>query len=246
MRTSEPMFNVPTAVVAVLGLIAAIHLGRQFVPEELDNWLVIAGAFIPSRYSGEAGMLPGGEVAMFTSPFTHMLLHGNVTHVMFNGLWLLAFGGAIAMRVGTLRFLAFTLVTGLLATATFLAFNIGARVPMIGASGAVAGLMGGTMRFIFAAIDQGGIARLRLAPRSVPLMPLVVALTDRRVLFATGFLILLNLMASGGWGVPGEVEAGGIAWEAHLGGYFAGLLTFGFFDRPQPRRPRLHVVETIH
>ena len=80
---------------------------------------------------------------------------------------------------------------------------------------------------------------------SIPLMPLRVALTDRRILTATAFLIVLNVLASGGWGVPGD-EGGGIAWESHLGGYFAGLLTFGFFDRPEPRRPQLRVVDTYH
>lgn len=240
------MFNVPAVVVWLLVALAAIHLGRQLIPEDTDTWLVIAGAFVPSRYTGDADALPGGSLALVTSPLTHMLLHGNATHVMFNALWLLAFGGAIAMRTGAARFLAFTLVTGLIATAVFFAFNVGARVPMIGASGAVAGLMGGTMRFIFSAMDQGGIARLRLAPRSVPLMSLGQALTDRRVLIATAFLIVLNLLASGGWGVPGDEGGAGIAWEAHLGGYFAGLLTFGLFDRPEPRRPKLRVIETIH
>lgn len=239
------MFNVPAVVVALLALIAMVHLGRQLLSVDLDNWVVISGAFIPSRYSGDAEALPGGPLAMVTSPITHMLLHGNVTHVAFNGLWLLAFGGAIALRVGTMRFLAFTLVTGLVATAAFLLLNLGERIPMIGASGAVAGLMGGTMRFIFSAMDYGGIVRLREAPRSIPLMPLRVALTDRRILIATAFLIVLNVLASGGWGVPGD-DGGGIAWESHLGGYFAGLLTFGLFDRPEPRRPQLRVVDTFH
>lgn len=246
MQKSEPLFNVPGVVVALLAVMAAVHVGRLLLPVETDNWLVIAGAFVPSRYSGDADVLPGGRLAMFTSPITHMLLHGNLMHVMFNGLWLLAFGGAIAMRIGASRFVMFAIFTGLLATATFLVFNLGARIPMIGASGAVAGLMGGTMRFIFTAMDYGGIGRLRVAPRSVPLMPLAQALTDRRVLIATGFLIFLNLLASGGWGVPGDTDGAGIAWEAHLGGYFAGLLTFGLFDRGEPRRPKLRVVETIH
>lgn len=239
------MFNVPAVVVALLVVIALVHLGRQVLPTDLDDWLVISGAFIPSRYSGDADSLPGGPLAMLTSPITHMMLHGNLTHVAFNGLWLLAFGGAIALRVGAMRFLAFTLFTGLLAVAAFLALNLGERIPMIGASGAVAGLMGGTMRFIFSAMDHGGIARLREAPRTVPLMPLRVALADRRILAATAFLVVLNVLASGGWGVPGD-GGGGIAWESHLGGYFAGLLTFGFFDRPEPRRPHLRVVDTYH
>ncbi|MCB1519781.1 MAG: rhomboid family intramembrane serine protease [Hyphomicrobiaceae bacterium] len=245
MNRDEPLFNVPAAVLAVLALLVAVHVVRLLLPEDLDNLVVIAGAFIPSRYDGDAALLPGGYPAAITSFVTHMLIHGNLMHIAFNGLWLLAFGGAIAMRVGSLRFIAFAVVTGIAAALLFLAFNLGARTPMIGASGAVAGLMGGTMRFLFSAIDSGGIWRLRETPRSVPLMSLPRTLRDSRVLVATAILIAMNLMAGAGVGMPGD---GGqsIAWEAHIGGYLAGLLLFGLFDVKSPRRPELRVVDTLH
>lgn len=247
IQRSEPLFNVPTGVLVVIGLLITIHAGRMLLPEDLDNWLVVAGAFVPSRYAGEAGLMPGGSLAMATSPFTYQLLHGDYTHLAFNSLWLLAFGGAIAFRVGTLRFIVFAVMCGLVAAFAFLAFNWGARVPVIGASGAVAGLMGGTMRFLFSAIDMGGIWRLREAPRSVPLMPIVIALTDKRVLATTAILIVLNLMTVVGVGTVGA-DPSMIAWESHIGGYLAGLLLFGLFDpRPRvPKRPDLRVVPTIH
>lgn len=193
----EPMFNVPRVVVVVMAMLFAIHAVRWLLPDDLDASLLLATAFIPSRYAGDAEILPGGMVALATSPFTYQLLHGDLTHILFNALWLLAFGGAIAMRAGGLRFLAFTAFTGVVAALVFLAFNWGVRSPVIGASGAVAGLMGGTMRFLFSAIDMGGIWRLRETPRSVPLMPLVVALTDKRVLVASGLLIAINLLKIG-------------------------------------------------
>jgi membrane associated rhomboid family serine protease len=89
------------------------------------------------------------------------------------------------------------------------------------------------MRFMFAAIDGGGLRSLREEPGRVPLTPLASALTDSRVLLVTGVFVVANFLAILGLG---GVSAGGIAWEAHLGGYFAGLLTFGFFDRS----PRFH------
>lgn len=244
---NEPLFNVPTSVIVVIGLLIAVHVGRLLLPEDLDNWFVVVGAFIPSRYAGDADLLPGGTLAMFTSPLTYQLIHGDYTHLAFNSLWLLAFGGAIALRVGTVRFVVFGALCGVLAAFTFLAFNWGVRAPVIGASGAVAGLMGGTMRFLFSAIDMGGIWRLREAPRSVPLMPVRIALTDKRVLAATGILIAINLLTIVGVGTVGA-EGSMIAWESHIGGYLAGLLLFGLFD-PTPRapkRPNLHIVPTIH
>ena len=97
--------------------------------------------------------------------------------------------------------------------------------PVIGASGAVAGLMGGTMRFLFPAMESGGFRQLREDPRTVRLMPLGEALTDRRVLLAQrAHFLLINVLAMFGFG--GAQNSAGIAWEAHLGGYTAGLLVF--------------------
>jgi membrane associated rhomboid family serine protease len=230
MSAREPIFNVPGTVVAVLALLAAIHGVRALLPPDDDAWLVYALAFVPARYQGLADELPGGETAVVTSFVTHMLVHGSLAHLIFNSAWLLAFGAAIAERIGGLRFLAFATFCGVSGALTFLVFNPGLAAPMIGASGAVSGLMGGTMRFLFSAIDQGGLRRLREAPRSVPLMSLRETLADRRVQLTTALWLFLNVLANFGFG--GVDAPGGIAWEAHVGGYVVGLLTFGFFDLP--------------
>jgi membrane associated rhomboid family serine protease len=224
----EPIFNVHRTVLALLALLAVIHVGRSFLSPENDLWLVLAGAFIPGRYGPMGAELPGGEAALYTSPFTHMLLHGDWRHLAFNSAWLLAFGGAIAARTDTLRFALFFLLCGLGGAAAFYAANVDLMQPMIGASGAISGLMGAAMRFLFPALDSGGFRRLREAPRSVRLMSLSETLTDRRMLTASGVLVVLNVLTIVGFG--GAQNSGGIAWEAHLGGYLIGVLTYGFFD----------------
>jgi len=236
----EPIFNVPRVVVAVLAALVLVHVGRGFLSADDDLWLVLAAAFIPGRY-GPAGLeLPGGEGALFTSPFTHMLMHGDWVHLGFNAAWLLAFGGAIAERTGPLRFLAFFTLCGLGGAFAFYLANTGLMQPMIGASGAISGLMGAVMRFLFPAMDSGGFRRLRDAPRTVRLMTLGEALTDRRILVASAILILLNVMTIVGFGVA--QNGAGIAWEAHIGGYLVGIFTYGLFDNasrseddPQPK-----------
>lgn len=243
MREREPIFNVPGAVVAVLAVLLAVHVARQVLAPETDAWLVFAMAFVPARYAGEAGAgLPGGTWASVTSFVTHMLLHGSAAHLILNSAWLLAFGGAVTLRIGGVRFLLLTLLCGVAGAAVFLLFNPGLLAPMIGASGAVAGLMGGTMRFLFSALDDGGIRRLREAPRTVRLMPLAETLKDRRVQIATGLWLFLNLLAIFGFG--GAQSGSSIAWEAHVGGFLAGLLCFGLFDLVPPERncekPTLH------
>ncbi|MDX2258583.1 MAG: rhomboid family intramembrane serine protease [Hyphomicrobiaceae bacterium] len=231
----EPVFNVPAAVTVLIGIFIAVHVVRGLLPTDLDDWWTVALAFVPARYNGHAEDLPGGEIASVTSFLTHMLVHGDVTHLMFNSAWFLAFGGAIALRVGAWRFLALMMFTGVIGASAFLAVHFGEPVPVVGASGAVSGMMGAVMRFLFSALDSRDIAALRETPERVPLMSLGRALTDRRVLAVTGVWLLLNLVTA--YGIPGISPGGAIAWEAHVGGYFAGLMCFGWFDRRQPRRP---------
>jgi len=227
----QPMFNVPKVVLAIGALLVGVHLVLFVLPEVWREWLTVALAFIPARYAGFAGALPGGPIAAATSFLTHTLVHGDLAHLMFNAAWLVVFGGAVAMRIGAIRFLLFFAFCAAAGALTFLILNPGLMAPVVGASGAISGLMGGTMRFLFNAIDRGGLWMLRGAPQKVPLMSISQMLNDRRVLAVSGIFILMNILAVFG---IGGVAAGGIAWEAHLGGYFAGLLAFGFFE-PKPK-----------
>lgn len=224
----EPIFNVPRPVLAVLAVLVLVHLGRGLLSPEEDLWFVLSAAFIPARFGPLGAELPGGEPAIFTSLVTHMAVHGDWVHLALNSAWLLAFGGAIAERTGALRFLLFSLLCGLAGAAAFYVANPGLMQPMVGASGAISGLLGGTLRFLFPAIDNGGFWRLREAPRSVPLMSIYETLTDRRVLIASGILVLINLLTIIGFGAA--QNSAGIAWEAHLGGYVVGIFTYGLFD----------------
>jgi len=233
----EPIFNVPTVIVVMASVLIGVHVVRVLLPIETEQWLLLCLAFIPARYSGFAHQLPGGDVAGLTSFVSHMLVHGDLTHLLFNCGWLLAFGGAIALRIGTWRTLAFTLCCGLAGALAFLVFNFGLLAPVIGASGAIAGLMGGTMRFFFRALDMGGLHMLRVAPQNIPLMSLRTAMHDQRILIMTGIWIAINLLAIIGIGSPGA--SGGVAWEAHVGGYLFGLLAFEWFD-VSTRNKNLH------
>jgi len=224
----EPMFNVPGSVVAVLGLLAGVHLLLAALPDSWGTWWTVALSFIPARYDGYAESLPGGSVAAVTSFLTYAALHGDIFHLAINSAWLLAFGGIVAIRTGPLRFFLFFAVCAVAGAVAFLIFNPGLMAPMVGASGAVSGLMGATMRFLFSALDTDGLRALRDDPQRVPLMPLGRALMDRRVLLVTGAFLVANFLAVLGLG---GVAAGGIAWQAHLGGYFTGLLCYGFFER---------------
>lgn len=228
MHEREPIFNAPRVVLGALAVLVLVHLARLPLPEEWDTRLVLALAFIPARYDGYAAVLPGGSIAGVTSFFSHALVHANAAHLLLNGAWLLAFGGAVATRVGGMRFLGFGCVCAAAGAAAFLFANWGLLAPMIGASGAVAGLMAAAFRLLFSAVDQGGLARLRRDPRSVRLMGLAETIGDRRILAVTAIWIAINALAAIGLSAPDP--GGAIAWEAHLGGYFVGLLLYGWFE----------------
>jgi membrane associated rhomboid family serine protease len=227
----EPILNVPAAVVVVLVLLAAVHGALGLLrggDEEYVIWLL---AFIPARYVGFAREIPGGEIASWTSFVTHQFVHGDITHLLINSAWLLVFGSAVARRVGSARFFAFSLLCGIAGAAFFMVVRWGEAVPMVGASGAISGLMAAGFRILLPAIDNGDIHEMRESPRSVPLASLGECLRNRRVLFAIIAFVVVNFVIAGA--APLLTDAGGIAWEAHLGGFAAGLLLLGVFDLRQ-------------
>ncbi len=234
LQSRERIFNAPPVVVVLLGLLIAIHVALAQLSEQQWSTVVTTLAFIPSRYTGLVDIIPGGRIAAITSPVTHMFVHGDASHLMINSAWLLAFGSAVASRLGTARFLLFALLCGLSGAFTFFWLHTGEST-MIGASGALAGLMGGAFRFLFSAFDDGGPEAFRGDQRQIRRMSLRELFLDRRAQLAIGFWIVINFVTA--LLAPWITSAGGIAWEAHLGGFLFGLLAFGLFD-PTPAPPQ--------
>jgi membrane associated rhomboid family serine protease len=238
----EPIFNVPGVILALLILLGTVHVARTYgLSDEQDTLATLAMAFIPARYTGGMEQLPGGWLSALYSPFTHMLVHADATHLALNSAWLLVFGAIVARRLGSLRLVVFTLVTGLAGALAFALVHWGALLPVVGASGAVSGLMGGAIRLMHAVMRVGAMREIAVAANFVPLAGIGETLRDRQVLIiiAVTLAINLGLGASGSLLTPGS---GGIAWEAHMGGFLVGLLGFGLIDpgpRPLPPLPEL-------
>src|SRR5262245_14564779 len=168
-------------------------------------------AFIPERLGEAAGALPGGRVAAVTQFLTHIFVHGDWVHLGVNAAWLFAFGTPVARRIGWARFLAFFLLCGIGGALLFLLFFN--AVPMVGASGAISGLMGSALRFLFLPLldhDAEALAGMRRPP----LLSLHQTFTNRRVLIAIAAWTLLNALAA--MAAPALLEGKNIAWEAHL------------------------------
>ena len=157
----EPIFNIPPVIIAVLAVLALVHVVRTYVlSEQQDVEFLLTFAFIPVRYDtsvmlGDA--LPGGGADIWTF-VTYAFIHADWTHLGVNAIWLLPFGSAVARRFGTIRFLAFFAVTAAAGAALHLATHAGEQFPMIGASAAISGTMAAAMRFSFQRGGPLGIA----------------------------------------------------------------------------------------
>ncbi len=228
MRERQPIFNAPVVVVALLAAFVAVHLVRSFLTEAADEELIQLWAFDPTRLKGGGLPAPGGSVAAVTQFLTHVFMHGDLTHLLINSAWFLAFATPVARRIGPMRFLALFVLCGVGGALLYLPFN---QAPMVGASGAVSGLMGAAMRFLFVPLSERNIDALAGEGRQPPLLSLAAALRNKRVIIAIAVWTLLNLVFA--WAAPYLLGERNIAWEAHVGGFLTGLLTFGWFD-PEP------------
>jgi membrane associated rhomboid family serine protease len=228
----EPIFNVPAAVVVTLALLVVVHVALAQVTDVDDEHLIWVLAFVPARYAGFADQIPGGPLASWTSFVTHQLVHGDITHLAINCAWLLVFGSPVARRIGGGRFFIFALVCGIAGALFFMLVRWGEAVPMVGASGAISGLMGAGFRLLLPAIDNGEFHEMRESPRSVRLATLAECFRSRRLMLAVVAFVIVNFVIA--FAAPVVTDAAGIAWEAHLGGFAAGLLLLGAFDLPRP------------
>ena len=228
--------TLPAALTAYIALLAVIHIVRMLLPLDVDDIVLQMFGFIPLRYNSTllATPFPGGAGAKVWSFVTYSLLHANLSHIGFNVLWLLPFGSALARRFGAIRFFVFMAVTAVAGALAHLVTHEHAVAPMIGASASVSGTMAAAIRFAFV---QGSFLSFSRgdadAAARVPALSLMYALRNKRVL---GFLAVwfgVNIIFGVG-SIAIGADGASVAWQAHIGGFFAGLLLFSLFD-PIPR-----------
>ena len=234
----EPLFNVPAVVVAVLALLALVHVVRVWIlTEQQDVEFLLTFAFIPARYDATVllnGGWPGGFGAEIWTFVTYSLLHADATHLGVNAIWLLPFGSAVARRFGPLRFVAFYVVTAAAGAGAHLLTHAGEQFPMIGASAAISGTMAAAMRFAFQRGGPLGFWRSNDEEAyRVLAIPLSGVLRDPRVLAFLAVWFGINILFGLGT-MPLTANDQIVAWQAHIGGFLAGLLLFDWFD-PVPR-----------
>ena len=213
---TTPVVNYLIIALNVLVFIWELSFGRNLERE------LFAVAFIPARFWNPAYIVPN-----LITIFISMFLHGGFLHIGSNMLYLWIFGDNIEDQLGHGRYLLFYLLCGFGATMSHAFFNPTSRVPAIGASGAIAGVLG---------------AYLILFPRArvLTLIPIFVIVTIRELpaVLILGLWFVLQLFSGvGSLSVAGQEQAGGVAYFAHIGGFVLGMILITVM-RPR-RRLRL-------
>jgi len=223
---TTPVINVTLIVLNVLAFVYQLMLGPEL------NQFLREFAVIPALYYHSAMVTVGGGLREVTPVdltvplFTSMFLHGGFMHLGGNMLYLWIFGDNVEDRMGHGRYLVFYLLCGVAASAGHIWSSPASRVPSLGASGAIAGVLG---------------AYLLLYPKArvVTLLPLgfFTQVIQVPALFFLGFWFLQNFL----YGLFSlnvqSAQSGGVAWWAHIGGFVAGVALVWVFKKPA-YRPR--------
>lgn len=221
---SEPIFNIPGVVLAFIGICAAVYIFQTYIISEQENYgFMLNFALIPARFSLAGGFFD--PAALFTL-ISYSFMHGGTAHIAVNMIWLAAFGSPLAGRIGTGRMLVFWGFTSIIAGLTHYALYPESVTPLVGASGAISGMMGAAARYGFRRVGHG-----RRSEFAGPVLPVGLTLTLKPVLTFVGVWFLINILT--GLYSTGGADLSGIAWEAHIGGFVAGFFGISLLDRPR-------------
>ncbi|NKN37800.1 rhomboid family intramembrane serine protease [Agrobacterium sp. a22-2] len=222
----EPVFNLPTGILVSLLLLAGIYAAQSLLFDAAtEEWFVTTLGFSPVRY-----VYPLSEQGFewLWTPVTYSLLHGGIEHLVFNSLWLAAFGTPVYRRIGATRFVLFWIASSAAGALLHALVNWGQPTLMIGASAVVSALMGAACRFAFAGGRQ---IRRHDMGFQVRRLSVFEALGDRTIQVFVGAWLFGNIAIAVGVPLFGDLSQA-VAWDAHIGGFVFGFLLFALFDRP--------------
>lgn len=197
LRKTTPIVTYILIAINILFFLVELASGEEFIL----NW-----AFIPQRFT----VNPASD---FPTLFTSMFMHAGWMHLASNMLYLWIFGDNVEDRLGKIKYLFLYLLSGIAATFAQYLFHSDSNLPNVGASGAIAGVLGAYILFF-----PGQKVQVLLG-RSIVAMPAIVVI---------GFWFFLQFV-SGVGSLYSTQETGGVAYMAHIGGFLAGLaVAFGF------------------
>ena len=196
-RRLTPLVTYVLIVLNVLVFLLELSSGDAFI----NRW-----AFVPSRFLAD----PVGD---FPTLFASMFMHASWVHLLGNMLYLWIFGDNVEDRLGHGMYIVFYILCGLASTFAQMAFSMGSNIPNLGASGAIAGVLG---------------AYIMMFPRTRVSVLMGRQVVPMSALIVIGFWIVIQIFSGiGSFTASTQTEGGGVAYMAHIGGFIAGVvLTF--------------------
>lgn len=252
----EPAFNLPPVILAIAVVLLLIHLYVASIDQRDAVGIVFKWGFVPGAWtlwqspdradailgdllaSGDAQARIAAQIALLEAPssawslLTYALLHGSWSHVLLNVVWLAAFGAPIARRLGAARFLALCVATAIGGPLAHWPAHSTDFTPMVGASAVVSGMMGAAAWFVFARSASGALIDPNAHLRRRETLPQM--LRNKRTMTFFGIWFALNFLFGVG-AAPLGISEGGVAWEAHVGGFLVGLALFPRLDPLPPQ-----------
>ena len=211
LQTTVPLRNPPVVTWALIALNCAVFLYQISLSEPELELFLSRFALIPGRYFAPA--VPSSLSVLDFLPFvTNMFLHGGWLHLILNMWTLWLFGRTVEDRFGSARYLLFYLLCGAVASTTHALVNATSEIPALGASGAIAGVLGCYMRMF-------------PLSRVVVMIPILFFpfFFELPAIVFTGLWFLVQVM-QGTADLFGPPAGAGVAWWAHIGGFVAGFL----------------------
>jgi membrane associated rhomboid family serine protease len=205
VKDGIPTRETPVINYVLIAINVIVYLFMALVGPEAQEAIVAKYAMIPAHFAD------GVTLADIMTIFTSMFMHAGIVHLAGNMLYLWIFGDNVEDRLGHFQYLMFYLVGGVIASLTHLATNWGSELPTVGASGAIAAVLGAYLVLfpgsrIATFVPLGQFYRLTFVPAAVVL----------------GFWFILQLFD--GVLALGGADVGGVAFWAHVGGFVAGMV----------------------
>jgi membrane associated rhomboid family serine protease len=220
-----PSRRVPVVTYSIIAVNVFFFLVQLLMPEQRLEYMLYLFGLVPKRFVNPVWAAEVGfPYASFLPFITNMFLHGGWLHIISNMWSLWIFGDNVEDRMGPVRFLAFYMICGLVANVIHVFTNPGSTMPVIGASGAIAGVLGA----YFVLFPMARV--LCLIP--IFIYPLLIEIPAFVFIVIWSFMQLFN----GALSLLSTGHVGGVAWWAHIGGFTCGIILYRAFLRNPPRQ----------
>lgn len=227
LRDKNPSGTFPLVTILLIITNIVVFFYELMLGERLSIFLNHY-ALVPAKVISY-GTIPGIEVKYVFLPFvTSMFFHGGWLHIIGNMWYLWIFGDNVEDKLGHSKFLLFYLICGIIATVAHVFFNPRSTMPVVGASGAIAGVLGAYLiSFPFARIVT-----------AVPIFFFITFVEIPAVLLLFFWFVLQFFSGTLSIAATAHTEGGGVAWWAHVGGFLCGMILITLFSRRKGFRRR--------